>query len=402
MKISPQKGGPDPGRSVSGIGMFHVDHGDIAAVQGLDQCPDLLGHLLAAETEGEGSYHIEDQVGVGRTGDHAEIVDGNGRVDALHQRCHLVPDSGGGAVVIDQGVHMDYRLTAQLPVQLLLQIVNGVMELHDAAGGGDLGVEGDHHPAGTVIMDHQVVDAQDLLVGHHQTFNFLGELRRRRRAQQGIDGVLGGINAALEDEQRYKNAYPAVDGDAEKVAGQGGDEHGGGGDAVAEGVCRRGQQGRGVHLLADGAVIHRHVQLHADGDRQDTCRQPAEIYQSGVKNFRQRFFGQFHAHQQDQHGHRQAGKVLRPAVAEGVTGVRGLGGDAEAQQGHHGGSGVGEVVEGVRRDGDGPGEGARQKLSGEQQHVQADAHNPAEDAVGPAGLRLFPGRVRFDKQPRQQ
>ena len=69
---------------------------------------------------------------------------------------------------------------------------------------------------------------------------------------------------------------------------------------------------------------------------------------------------------------------------------------------HEGGPGVRQVVEGVRRDGDGPGEGARQKLSGEQQHVQADAHNPAEDAVGPAGLRLFPGRVRFDKQPRQQ
>ena len=94
--------------------------------------------------------------------------------------------------------------------------------------------------------------------------------------------------------------------------------------------------------------------------------------------------GQLHAHQQDQSGHDQAGYVLDAAVAEGMVGVGLLPCQAEAQQRHRRGPGVGQVVEGVRRNGDGAGQPPGEEFADEQQDVQGDAHSAAQGAVGPA------------------
>ena len=65
-----------------------------------------------------------------------------------------------------------------------------------------------------------------------------------------------------------------------------------------------------------------------------------------------------------------------------MVNVRLLPRQMEAQQRHDRRPGVGEVIEGIRRDGNGAGELPRQELPGEEQQVQRDAHRPAEDAVG--------------------
>ena len=92
--------------------------------------------------------------------------------------------------------------------------------------------------------------------------------------------------------------------------------------------------------------------------------------------------GQLEAHEDDEHGHRQTGQVLQTAMAEGVLPVRLLAAQLEAQQRHGGGAGVGQVVEGVRRDGDGAGDLSGEEFAQEQQDVQTDAHRAAQDAVG--------------------
>ena len=169
-----------------------------------------------------------------------------------------------------------------------------------------------------------------------------------------------------------------------------GEQHGKGGHAVAERVRGSGQQSRGVQPLADGAVVYRHIQLHADGRRQNPDHQPAEIHQRGAQDLPNGLLGQLHAHQQDQHGDRQPGEIFRPAVAEGVVWIRHFGGDAEAQQRHHGGTGIGQVVECVRRDGNGTGESSGKELPGKEQQIQADPHRAAENTVGSPQLRGSP------------
>ena len=77
-----------------------------------------------------------------------------------------------------------------------------------------------------------------------------------------------------------------------------------------------------------------------------------------------------------------------------MIGIGLLGRQFEAEESDDGRTGVGQVVEGVCRDGDGAGEGAGGKLAGEQGHVQENAHRAAENAVAfPQGrLRLL---IRF-------
>ncbi len=106
-----------------------------------------------------------------------------------------------------------------------------------------------------------------------------------------------------------------------------------------------------------------------------------------MEDFLQGGFPQLRPHQQDDHGDHQPGDILQPPVAEGVVLVRGLGGQLEAQQGDHGGTGVGEVVYRVGGDGDGAAENSGQELSCEEEEVQADAHAAAQNAVGPADRR---------------
>ena len=333
---------------------------------------------------------------------HAEIVDVDGVVDAVDQGLDPPPGLLGDAVVRHHRVHVDHCVATQLLPQLLLHVVDLIVEGQHILVGGHLRVEGDHHPAGAVVVDDQIVDAQNGAVGHHQIPDALDELMGGRRAQQGVQRVPHRIDAGPENKGRHQHAAPAVDLQARETAHQRGDQHRGGGHTVAEGVHGGGLHGGRGQLLPQPPVVEEHIQLHQNGRAEDRKDQRAGVYRFRMQDLLNGRLPQLQAHQQDQDRYRQAGDVLHPPVAEGVFGVRLLPRQLKPHQCHEGGPGVRQVVEGVRRDGDGPGEGARQKLSGEQQHVQADAHNPAEDAVGPAGLRLFPGRVRFDKQPRQQ
>ena len=166
-------------------------------------------------------------------------------------------------------------------------------------------MEGDHHPAWAVVVYHQIVDPGDFPVRQHQLLHLPDEFRRRRRAKQGIDGILCGVDPALEDKQRHQNTHPAVNGDAGEMPHQCGEQHGKGGHAVAERVRGSGQQNRGVQPFTDGAVVYRHIQFHADGRRQNPNHQPAEIHQRGVQNLSDGLLGQLHAHQQDQSRHHQ-------------------------------------------------------------------------------------------------
>ena len=57
-------------------------------------------------------------------------------------------------------------------------------------------------------------------------------------------------------------------------------------------------------------------------------------------------------------------------------------GQAEAQQSHHRGTGIGEVIEGVGGDSDGAADGPGEEFNGKKEQIQANAHKPAELAVG--------------------
>ena len=245
-------------------------------------------------------------------------------------------------------------------------------------------MEGEDAPSRAVVVDDQVVDADDLRVGAYQRLDLLHELGGGGLAQQGVDGIPGRAETGPQDEQRHRRAAPAVDLYVPEMSRQGPQQHGGGSQAVAEAVHGGGGHGGGGQLFSCRPVVVGHVQLYRDGDPQDYGYQRTEIHRLRGEDLLHGGFPQFHAHQQDYHRDYQPGDILPPAVAEGVVPVRGLGGQLEAQEGDHGGPRVRKVVHRVGGDGDGAAEDARQELPGEEKQVQRDAYKAAEDAVGAA------------------
>ena len=81
---------------------------------------------------------------------------------------------------------MDHRLAAQLLVQLLLDPVDDVVDLKNVAVSRNLAVKRDHPSSGAIVMDHQIVDPDDLLMGQDQLLDLLHELRRRRLSPKRI------------------------------------------------------------------------------------------------------------------------------------------------------------------------------------------------------------------------
>ena len=75
------------------IGPLHVHHGVVVAVQRPHgACGSSAATSSSREAEAEGHHRVEDQVGVGGAGYHAEIVDVDGVVDAVDQG--LAPAAG--------------------------------------------------------------------------------------------------------------------------------------------------------------------------------------------------------------------------------------------------------------------------------------------------------------------
>ena len=76
--------------------MVDGDHGEVIALDGAHQGGDLLLHLRVAHGELVGHHCVEDHVGVGGAGHHAEVVDGDvradGLVDALLEHCNEIED----------------------------------------------------------------------------------------------------------------------------------------------------------------------------------------------------------------------------------------------------------------------------------------------------------------------
>ena len=84
------------------------------------------------------------------------------------------------------GIDVDDRLNAELPVELPLDVVDDIVDLHQVGVGGHLGVDAHHPPARAVVVDDQIVDAHHLAVAEDHVLDGLDGFRLRGMAQQGI------------------------------------------------------------------------------------------------------------------------------------------------------------------------------------------------------------------------
>ena len=145
-----------------------------------------------------------------RAAHHAEVVQRQLRVNGadrlLHKGAHVVELS----VVRHDGIIVDDKVHPQLPQGVALDIVEDVVAQQRVLAAVHLGMHAGKALAGTVIVHHEVMDAEDLLMRQDEPGDGLHQLLARRLAKQRADGILRRGPAGPEDEQRHKQADPAV------------------------------------------------------------------------------------------------------------------------------------------------------------------------------------------------
>ena len=204
-----------------------------------------------------------------------------------------------------------------------------------------LGVQRGEQPAGAVIMDDEIVQAENFRRGQYPAANAIHQFGIGRPAQQRINGILHGIVAGIQDEHGNQNTQPTIQLDIKEMSDQGAEQHYAGGDHIAEAIGGCGHHGGGIQLFAQLAVKKVHPTLDQYGDRQDDDRQQRKFHWGRGEDLLEGGFTQLKAHQQDDHRNGQPGEVLYPTVAEGVMPIGFLPSQPETDERDHRGAGIG-------------------------------------------------------------
>ena len=106
-----------------------------------------------------------------------------------------------------------------------------------------------------------------------------------------------------------------------------------------------------------------------------------------VNDFLHRAFCQLNADDKDHRRHCQPGQILVPGMTVGMILVRRFFRQTEADQGHYGACGIGQVIHSVCRDGNRAGQDAHQQLHGKQKYIANDSNNAGQLSRDSTGFR---------------
>ena len=342
--------------------------------------------LLFAFVKAEGDHEVEKHVGMRGTLNHAEIVQSESGIHTADECDDLFLDLQRMLVVGGDGVHVDNGITAELFAKILFDIVDHIMRFDEVGIGGDLCVKGDHHTSGTVVVDDEVVNPFHAFVCVYDIGDLVNEGFFGRRTEQGVHRFLGGANAREQDERRNDDTAICIDIDMSKMGDQKTSENGARRYAVGKAVVRGRSHGRGRNLLADLEVIEGDISLDEYGADENDDRQRAEHGCFGRNDLLHGRFTELKADEDDEHGDDESRDVFDSAVSEGVVLVGLLLRHTEADERNDGRACIGQVVEGVRHNGDCTAEQTCKKFDAEKNEIQDNSQRAAERAVGVSDL----------------
>ena len=218
-------------------------------------------------------------------------------------------------VVLHDGVVMDDEVDVHLFQHVALYIVDYVVAGHRVLVGAQLHVRRGVAASGAVVVDEQVVDAEDLFMGEHQLRDFVHQFIVGLLAEQRRDCVLRDAHAGIQNENRDGEADAAVDVEAEKVIHEAAQQDGAGGDYVVPAVDRgRVERGR-IYFLPERLVESRHPELHRDGGGEQSYRRRRDVDRLRVYNLGYGRLHKLRADEQNQRRHGEAGEVFVARVA---------------------------------------------------------------------------------------
>ena len=219
---------------------------------------DELQQLLVGYVKAVGTHQVKRNEPVVLV----QVVDGERGIDlhdaALDPAAQVVA-CGGDGVAVQRDVD------AHLALDVVLDGVQDLVVLKRVALAGHLHVGAGKLAAGTVVVHHEVVRAQDLRIRHDLVANRLNKLRAGRLSQQWTDGVAHEAHAADADEDAHAQACPAIEVKAGRLRNKCCRQDRARGDDIVFGVLCCGDERLGIDSVAQCAVERGHPELNEHG-----------------------------------------------------------------------------------------------------------------------------------------
>ena len=202
----------------------------------------------------------------------AEVVDRQPRVLFRQIGEHPVAQCAALSVVGHDRVAVEDKVDVQLCADVALDVVEQLVRIQNVHPVVHLGMRAGEAAAGSVIVHHQVVDAEDAVVARDLRCDGMDKRFIRRGTEQRIDGIFCDRNARPEDEQRDEQADIAVKPQARRRRKHRAEQDCRCCDDVVPAVCRRRQQGGGADLFTECPVEACQPELHQNGRQQHKDR----------------------------------------------------------------------------------------------------------------------------------
>ena len=194
----------------------------------------------------------------------AEVVDRQPRVLFRQIGEHPVVQCAALSVVGHDRVAVEDKVDVQLCADVALDVVEQLVRIQNVHPVVHLGMRAGEAAAGSVIVHHQVVDAEDAVVARDLRCDGMDKRFVRRGAEQRIDGIFCDRNARPEDEQRDEQADIAVKPQPRRRGEHRAEQDCRCCDDVVPAVCRRRHEGGGADLFTECPVEACQPELHQD------------------------------------------------------------------------------------------------------------------------------------------
>lgn len=162
-------------------------------------------------------------------------------------------------------------------------------------------MQGAEHAARAVVVNLDVVDADDVIALQGHLDDLLYELFVRSLAEENVDDFSYDAVSGIDDHEADERSGGGVDGQGRKLLGNRRDQNACRGDGVVNAVGRRGFVDAGIDFFADVAVIAVHPALYGDGQDEDADAPVGNFHRLRRKELGDRRFAQLVADDEDDH-----------------------------------------------------------------------------------------------------
>ena len=302
--------------------LINIHNREIRLIDALDNRFNAVAKLLFALAEVVGNDQVEDYVGMRGARNHTEVVNGKARIYAGDERGDLIFSGDHRFVVGGYGVHVNNRIAGELFAKLFFDIVYHIVRSNHIGFVGYFSVQRDHHSAGAVVMNYEVVYSDNAVVRVNYARDLVYKLTAWRLAEQGAYGLFSRTRSREHNKCGHRKAAVRVDIYICHTRYDKAGKYGTGSNAVGEAVGGGCLHSGGVDAFTDIEVIVRHIRLDEYRKAEYDNGQPTEAYRLRLKDLCKRGLCKLKSDEQDDKRDDKSRDVFYSAVSEWVILIR--------------------------------------------------------------------------------